>query len=156
DVLTQLARLANGVHDLAEQVFVGQLLDIASREAPAILRLELRDLAAGDLLVLRAHSLAGVELSAVDEDRRRTSAPLPIDDVAEKWKCTRHEHRGPVTDGLLPSGDVIEHELRDIGVAAHDDEHGGREVAHAAPIAVGPERVVLPVVLVQRLDRALE
>ena len=69
DVLAELAGLADGVHDLAEQVFLGELVGVAAREAVAVLGLEFLDLAGGDLLELVAHPLAGFELLAVDQDR---------------------------------------------------------------------------------------
>ena len=71
DVLAELARLADGVHHFAEQVFVGEVLGVAAGEAGAVFGLELVDLAGGDLLEVGAHRLAGFELLAVDQDRVR-------------------------------------------------------------------------------------
>ena len=50
DVLAELAGLADRVHHLAQQVFVGESFGVAAGEADAILGLELLDLAGGDLL----------------------------------------------------------------------------------------------------------
>ena len=75
DVLAELAGLADGVHDLAEQVFVGEALGVAAGEAGAVFGLEFLDLAGGDLLEVVAHRLAGFELLAVDQDRVRPVAP---------------------------------------------------------------------------------
>ena len=55
-VLAELARLADGVHHLAQQVLVGELVGVAAGEALRVLGLELGDLARGDLLELVAHA----------------------------------------------------------------------------------------------------
>jgi hypothetical protein len=55
DVLAELARLADGVHDLAEEVFVGQFLGIPAREARGVLGFEFLDLGGGDPLEIGAH-----------------------------------------------------------------------------------------------------
>ena len=45
DVLAELAGLADRVHHLAQQVFVGQVVGVAAGEPRAVLGLELLDLA---------------------------------------------------------------------------------------------------------------
>ena len=91
DVLAELAGLADGVHHLAQQVFVGQVLGVAAGEAGAVLGLELLDLAGGDLLELVAHRLAGFELLAVDQDRVRAVQPAAVAVVvAEEGQLARH------------------------------------------------------------------
>jgi hypothetical protein len=68
DVLAELSRLADGVHDFAEQVFVGEVLDVAAGEALAVFGFEFLDFAGGDFLEIVAHGLARFELPAIDED----------------------------------------------------------------------------------------
>ena len=55
DVFAELAGLADRVHHLAEQVFVGKVLGITAGEAGAVFGLELVDFAGGDLLEVVAH-----------------------------------------------------------------------------------------------------
>ena len=62
DVLAELAGLADRVHHLAEQVFVGEFLGVAAGEAGAVLGLELLDFTGGDLLEVVAHGLARFKL----------------------------------------------------------------------------------------------
>ena len=78
DVLAELAGLADGVHHLAEQVFVGEVLGVAAGEAGAVFGLELLDFAGGDLLEVVAHRLAGFELLAVHQDRVRAVEPAAV------------------------------------------------------------------------------
>ena len=73
DVLAQLAGLADGVHHLAEEVFVGESSASRPGKRCAVFVLELLDLAGGDLLEFGAHGLAGLELLAVDQDRVRAA-----------------------------------------------------------------------------------
>ena len=78
DLLAELARLADGVHHLAQQVFVGQAFGVAAGEALPVLGLELLDLTRGDLLEVVAHRLAGFELLAVDQDRVGPVEPAAV------------------------------------------------------------------------------
>ena len=82
DLLAQAPGLADGVHDLAQQVLVGDRVGVALGEALAVLGLELLDLARHDLLELGAELLAGLELRRVDEDRVR-----PGRSTAEGRRC---------------------------------------------------------------------
>ena len=78
DVLAELAGLADGVHHLAEQVFVGQVLGVAAGEADAVFGLEFLDLAGGDFLEFVAHPLARFELLAVHQDRVGPTEPAAV------------------------------------------------------------------------------
>ena len=69
DVLAELALLADGVHRLAQQVGVGQLVDVGAGVAQAVGLLERLDLARGVLAELGPERLSGLELRGVDEDR---------------------------------------------------------------------------------------
>ena len=71
DLLAEAPRLADRVHDLAQQVFVGDGVRVALGEALAVLGLELVDLARHELLELRRELLARLDLRRVDEDRVR-------------------------------------------------------------------------------------
>ena len=55
DVFAKFARLADGVHHFAEQVFIGEVVGVAAWEAGAVFCLELVDFTGGDLLELVAH-----------------------------------------------------------------------------------------------------
>ena len=103
DVLTELAGLADGVHDLAEQVFLGQLIGVAARETGAVFGFELLDLAGGDLLEFGAHPFARFELFAVDQDRVRARAPCAALLVVEERQPARHDDRFAVGRRLSPS-----------------------------------------------------
>ena len=68
DVLAELALLADGVHRLAQQVGVGELVHVGTRVAQAVGLLERLDLSRGCLPEIRSERLAGLELLRVDED----------------------------------------------------------------------------------------
>src|ERR1700719_599515 len=78
DVFAELAGLADGVHHLAEQVFVGEVVGITAGEASAVFGLEFLDFTGGDLLEVVAHRLAGFELPAVHQDGVRAVQPAAI------------------------------------------------------------------------------
>ena len=93
DVLAELAGLADGVHHLAEQVFVGEVFGVAAGEADAVLGLELLDFAGGDLLEVVAHRLARFKLLAVHQDRVGAMEPAAVlvvvaEDAAVARHCT--------------------------------------------------------------------
>ena len=69
DVLAELALLADGVHRLAQQVGVGELVHVGARVAQPVGLLERLDLSRRRLPELGAERLAGFELLRVDEDR---------------------------------------------------------------------------------------
>jgi hypothetical protein len=160
-MLAELAGLADGVHDFAEQVFVGQAFYVAAREPSAVFGLELLDLERGDLLELRAHCLARFELLAVDQDRERSSPPFAVFDVAEKRKLAGNANRRAVRQGSLPSADVVVDQLRDVSVVADDDENGwglGAVPFRFAPFPLAVASLVIAVEAVQsplQLDREL-
>ena len=86
-------------------------------------------------------------------------AELAALDVAENGQLAGHGHRAAVGKRLLPAGDVIEDQLRDVGVVADDDEDRRREAVE--PVAVSRvlashAAVVLLVVGVQALERAFQ
>jgi hypothetical protein len=62
--------LANCVHDLAQEVLIGDLLGRRGTEALSALSLELLDLDRGELPELRVQGLARLQLLAVDEEVR--------------------------------------------------------------------------------------
>jgi hypothetical protein len=155
-VLPELAGLPDRVHDLAEQVLVGQALDVPPREALAVLGLELLDLQRGDLLELGAHPLARLQLLAVDQDRERSGLPAPVLDVVEQGQLTRDQDRRAVGQGPLPPRDVVEDELRDVTIVADDDEHGRRLVAGPVRLAPFPEAIAGLIVAVEAVESPLK
>ena len=54
-VFAELARLANGVHDLTEKVFISQAFRISTGEAGEVFGLEFIDFSGGDLLEVVGH-----------------------------------------------------------------------------------------------------
>jgi hypothetical protein len=76
-VLAQLSRFA-GVHDFAQQVFIGEAFGVAAGKALAVFGFEFLDLVVGDSLELVAHRLARFELLAVDENRVRSMEPPAV------------------------------------------------------------------------------
>ena len=84
DVLAELARLADRVHHFAEQIFIGEVLGVASGEEGAVVVFELVYFTGGDLLEVVAHCLAGFELRAVHQNRVRTVQPSAIAIVVAK------------------------------------------------------------------------
>ena len=63
---------------------------------------------------------------------------------------------GLVADRLFPAGDDIEHQLRDVGVVADDDEHRRRDAAGAGLGVLLPEAVILFVVAVEAVQGPLQ
>ena len=156
DVLAELARLADGVHHLAQQVFVGEVLGVAAGEAGAVLGLELVDFAGGDLLEVVAHRLAGFELPAVDQDRVRAVQPGAVAIVVAEDRQLPGLNDRLATDRLFPAGDVVEDQLGDVGVVADDDEHRRREATGAGLGVLLPQAVRLLVVAVEAVQRPLQ
>ena len=79
DVLAELARLADGVHHLAQQVLVGQVRRHRGRGSAArYSALNSSISRGGDLLELGAHRLARLELLAVDQDGVRAVQPAAV------------------------------------------------------------------------------
>ena len=157
DLLAELAGLADGVHHLAQQVFVGEVFGVAAGEARAVLGLELLDLAGGDLLEVVAHRLAGFELLAVDQDgvgaaqsSRRPSSLLKMGSLPG------HDDGRAVRQRLLPAGDVVEDQLGDVGVVADDDEDRRGDALGAGLGVLLPQAVILLVVAVEAVQRALQ
>ena len=135
DLLAQLAGLADRVHDLAQQVLVGQVLGRAAGEALAVLGLELLDLGGGDLLELGTHRLARLELLGVDQDGVGALGPPAVLDVAEERQVAGGDRRHAVGQGDLPPGDPVVDQLADVGVVADDDEDRRREVGGIGAVA---------------------
>ena len=76
--------LADGVHDFAEQVFVGEVGDVAARKAGLVVGFEFLDLVFGDGFEVGRHGFARFELVRIDEDRLRPGGEAVAVDVAEE------------------------------------------------------------------------
>ena len=98
DVLAELALLADGVHRLAQQVGVGELVHVGARVAQPVGLLERLDLSRGRLPELRSERFAGLQLLRVDED-----GPLP-GAVHAPSSTLLSSGRLPGTRRLVPSG----------------------------------------------------
>jgi len=155
-VLAELAWLADGVENLAEQVLVADRVDVPTREPGPVVGLELVDLACGDPLELRAHGLARLQLAAVDEDRAGLRPPAVVGDVAEQVERPGNGDGGSVRQRPLVAGDVVEDELRDAGVVADDDEHRRGRACGLGLLVGAPAPVVRLVVAVEAVQRTLQ
>ncbi len=151
NALSKPARFADGVHHLAEQVLVRELVCIPPGKALAVLLPELLYLTAGDPLEVRAHPLPGLQLSAIDKDGVRARSPPPVLLVAEERQPTGRDDTLAVGELALPAGDVVVHELRHASVGAHHDKDRWGARALLLPAAVRPL-----VVAVQRVERPFE
>ncbi len=126
DVLAELARLADRVHRLAQEVAVGELVGVGTGVAREVRLLEGGDLERGVLLELAGERVAGLDLRRVDEQRPLAAGPCPVDDVAEERQVAGHELPRAVGLLELAARDPVEHELGHGGVRAHDDHHRRR------------------------------
>ena len=93
DRLAELARLADGVHHLAHDLAVVDVLGLAAGDAAGVLGAELLDLDGGDLLELIGQLVARLELEGVDEDRARPGDRLAVVDVGEQRRACRAPRR---------------------------------------------------------------
>ena len=143
DVGAELALLADGVHDLTQQVLVRELVGVGAGVALAVLGLELGDLQTGGLLEVVLERLAGLELGRVDQDAERPSDRLTIDDVAEQGEVARLVSDDlAVLDDRLASDPVVD-ELAHHGVGADHDEDGrclAVRLEHRLPMRRTPSR----------------
>ena len=154
DVLAELARLADRVHRLSQEVAVGELVGVGTGVAREVRLLEGGDLERGVLLELAGERVAGLDLRRVDKQRPLAAGPCPVDDVAEERQVAGHEL--PRAVGLLEFAacDPVEHELGHGGVRAHDDHHRRRlaKVGELCLVRV----VALLIAAVETAHRAFE
>ena len=121
--LTEATLLANGVHHFAQQVLIVEGLDIDRWVTTPQLDLVLLDLMRGGLLEVILHSVAGLQLSGVDQDRARAGDPRPIIHVRQQLQLTRT--RACAAIGLLniTASNPLVHKAGHQRVRAHHDEH---------------------------------
>ena len=141
DLLAELALLADGVHHLAQQVLVGELVDVGAGVAPAVLVLERLDLVRGGLLEV---ALSAPRRTRAGRSRRGScaagSSHAPSSTLRQQREVAGREH-GPCRRRRSTSraGDPVEDELRDDGVRADDDDHR-RRLAERARALVASAR----------------
>ncbi len=127
DRTAKLAGLADGVHDLAEQFLVGDVV-AGTGVAGALddLAAEAFDLVGRHAAEVVVERIAGFELLAVDEQRVRARERVAggFVEIAEQREAPVLERGGAVFVLALEAGDVVVDELRDGGVLADDDEAG--------------------------------
>ena len=154
DRAAELAGLADGVHDLAEQFLVGDVLGGAG-VAGALddLAAEALDLVGGHVAEVVVEGIAGFELLAVDEQRVRPRERIAggFVEVAEQGEAAVLQRRRAVLVFPVEAGNVVVDQLGDRGVLADDDE--ARRHADAALL---PELEGLLVVAVECLERGLQ
>jgi len=98
-------------------------------------------------LELRTHPLTALELPLSIKTHWVSSATATLL-IAEDWQLARHDDRGTAGRDFsqLPRS---RDQLRDIGVVADNDEHGGRSALLRASALRSPQAVVLLVVPVE-------
>ena len=150
DGAAELAGLADGVHDLAEQFLIGDVLAGAGiAGALDDLAAEALDLVGGHAAEVVVERIAGFELLAVDEQRVRARQRIAggLVEVAEQREAAVLQRGRAVLVLAVEAGDEVVDELRDGGVLADDDEAGRHLDA-----LVFPELEGLLVVAVERLQ----
>ena len=127
DGAAELAGLADGVHDLAQQFLVGDVL-AGTRVAGALddLAAEALDLVGGHAAEVVVERVAGFELLAVDQQRVRARQRVAggLVEVAEQREAAVLQRGRAVLVLAMKAGDVVVDQLRDRGVLADDDEAG--------------------------------
>ena len=127
DGAAELARLADGVHDLAEQFLVGDVFACAGiAGALDDLAAKALDLVGGHAAEIVVERIAGFELLAVDEQRVRARERIAggFVEIAEQREAPVFQRGGAVVVLAMEAGDEVVNELRDRGVLADDDEAG--------------------------------
>jgi hypothetical protein len=128
-----LPGLADGIHYLAKQVFVRKVVGVAARKARTVVGLELIDFPGSDLLEVVAHAVAGFQLLAVHQGSCWADVAIHLRrHRCGRWAVVRLDNL-VFADLLLPSRDIVEDELRDIGVVANDDEHRRSDARERGP-----------------------
>ena len=125
DRSAESSRLADGVHDLAEEILVGQVLSLAAVAGPGDdLAAEALDLVAGGVAEALVEGFARVELLAVDEQRARAGERVAvlIVEIAEEGQAAVHHRGGAVLVLAVEPRDEVVDQLRGRRVVAHDDE----------------------------------
>ncbi len=154
DGAAKLAGLADGVHDLAEQFLVGDVV-AGTGVAGALhdLAAKALDLVGGHAAEVVVERVAGFELLAVDEQRVRARERVAggFVEIAEQCEATVLQRGGAVLVLAMEAGDEVVNELRDGGVLADDDEAG----RHLDALVL-PELEGLLVVAVEGFQRRLQ
>ena len=117
-------RLADRVHDLAQQVLVGEVLGLLPvAGAGDDLAPKALDLVAGGVAEAPVEGFARVELLAVDEQRARAGQRVAVlVEVAEQSQAAVLQGAGAVLVLAMEAGDVVVDQLRGRRVVADDDE----------------------------------
>ena len=138
DGAAELAGLADGVHDLAQQFLVGDVVAGAG-VAGALddLAAEAFDLVGGHAAEVVVERVAGFELLAVDEQRvgARERVAGGLVEVAEQGEAAVLQRGRAVFVLPVEAGDEVVDQLRDGGVLADDDEAGRHLDARCPPTA---------------------
>ena len=153
DVGAQAALLADGIHDLAQQVLVAEVVGLAG-VAGALdnLAAEAGDLVGGHGAEVGVQGLAGFQLLAVDEQGARARQGVAVFVVvAKQGQAALFRLAGAIGVLALEAGDVVVHQFGGGGVVAHHDEAGGHGDAGLLPEGKG-----LFVVAVEGLEGGLE
>ena len=122
--LAEAVLLADGVHHLAQQVLVGDVL-AGPHVAGALddLAAEALDLVRGHVAEVLVERLAGFELFGVDQQRARPGQPVAVLVVVpEERKAPVLQRRRAVVVLAVEAGDEVVDQLRGRGVVADHDE----------------------------------
>jgi hypothetical protein len=127
DRAAKLAGLAYGVHDLAEQFLVRDIL-ARTNVARGLHHFasEPIDFIGGHAAKIVVERIAGFELLAIDQQRVGTRQRIAgcLVEIAKQRVSSVVECRGAVVVLPMEAGDEVVDELRDRGVLANDDEAG--------------------------------
>ena len=153
DGLTQLAFLADGVHDLAQDVGVGDLAGLLHVAPFDHFAAEALDLVGGHFAEILVEGIAGFELLTVNEQGAgpgKTIAVVVV--VAEQGETASVVgRRFAILARAGEAGDVVVNQFGGRGVVTDDDEDGG----HAGLLLL-PEGIGLFVVAVEGVQGGVE
>jgi hypothetical protein len=152
DLLPEFSGLADCVHDLAQQILIGNLLHRRGAGTLRPFALELVDLGAGIVPEVVMQGVARFELLAVDQERARARQAIAVLVVIAEQLQPSRDVAGFLAFLLpLETGDEVIDQLRGCGVVADDNEHRRR----ADPLLF-PKLEGLLVVTVEGKQRRLQ
>jgi hypothetical protein len=125
-VFAELAPLADRVHGLAQQVGVGELVDVGAWVALPVLPLERFDLVRGLPPEVRTQRISGFQCRRVDQDGALPGGPGAILHVAQQRQPSRGGPGGAIGLLDLAAGDPVVDQLRRHCVRADHDQHRRR------------------------------
>ena len=139
DGIAEAALFADGVHDLPEEILVGEVLGLAAVAGTFDdLAAETVDLVGGHVAEVIVQCLAGFELLAVDQEGPGAGKLVAVFvEIPEQGQPPDFERRRTVVVLPVETGDIVVDKLGGGGVVADDDETGRNLDAAFLPEVVG-------------------